>query len=313
MTGWNEHGHAVMTGLPVDKYLGHGDLQDAENCGYAPVSVLAELGIDRAHGDPQVQYRDGRIVLTDGTVLERGGTLNCVWAVTRLPGSTPVPEEPAQPVDLTKFDVGRFDEMGESSVNGELTVPRELVDLLDERAGKKHSIDGPVLATLAEILARYDSAAYARGVSEGLRRADNAINWQTSCLGCAEKLDESYAGWCKGHEAGLAEGQAERDLLRRLHEATEAALEQAEQYARDLQDNLAIVDSPLAVEQPEAFAVLVDQDGRCGCCPGTGEHPCGHECDSCDGSGRDPDSPPCRVPHGGDCKCAAGQPEGGAR
>lgn len=85
LTGWDKHGFAVDTGLPIDRYLGSGDLQDAENCCYAPVSVLAELGVDYAHGDPQIQFRDGRITLLDGTVLERGGTLNCVWAVTRLP------------------------------------------------------------------------------------------------------------------------------------------------------------------------------------------------------------------------------------
>lgn len=39
------------------------------------------------------------------------------------------------------------------------------------------------------------------------------------------------------YQRGLAAGQAERDQLRRLHEATEAALEHAEQYARDLQDD----------------------------------------------------------------------------
>lgn len=49
--------------------------------------------------------------------------------------------------------------------------------------------------------------AYARGVSEGLRRADNAINWQTSCLGCADRLDGLYAERCRGHEEGLAEGR----------------------------------------------------------------------------------------------------------
>jgi hypothetical protein len=88
MTGWNEYGHAVKTGLPIDKYLGSGDLQDAENCGYAPVSVLAELGVDTTFGDPQIQYRDGKITLTDGTVLELGGTFRAVWAVTRLPRYT---------------------------------------------------------------------------------------------------------------------------------------------------------------------------------------------------------------------------------
>lgn len=85
MTGWNEYGHAAPTGLPVDRYLGRGDLQDAENCGYAPTSVLAEMSVDPTLDDAMDQFRDGRIVLLDGTVLERGGTLNCVWAVTRLP------------------------------------------------------------------------------------------------------------------------------------------------------------------------------------------------------------------------------------
>ncbi len=85
MTGWDEHGHARPSGLPLDRYLGAGELQDAENCGYAPVKVLAELDVDRSYGDPQVQFRDGRIVLTDGTVLARGGTLNCVWAVVTMP------------------------------------------------------------------------------------------------------------------------------------------------------------------------------------------------------------------------------------
>ncbi len=85
MTGWDEYGHARPTGLPVDRHLGGGDLQDAEECGYAPTSVLAEMPVDEAHGDPMTQFRDGRIFLTDGTVLERGGTLNCVWAVIRLP------------------------------------------------------------------------------------------------------------------------------------------------------------------------------------------------------------------------------------
>lgn len=35
-------------------------------------------------------------------------------------------------------------------------IPQELVDLLDERAGRRHSRDGTVLRTLAELLTRYD-------------------------------------------------------------------------------------------------------------------------------------------------------------
>lgn len=89
MTGWNEQGHAVKTGLPIDRHLGSGDLQDAENCGYSPTSVLAELGVDTAHGEPLDQFRDGYITLLDGTWLSRGGALNSVWAVTRLPRADP--------------------------------------------------------------------------------------------------------------------------------------------------------------------------------------------------------------------------------
>lgn len=81
MTGWDEHGHARKSGHPADVHLGQGELQDAENCGYSPVALLDELGVDTAHGDPQIQFRDGRITLLDGTVLQRGGTLGCVWAV----------------------------------------------------------------------------------------------------------------------------------------------------------------------------------------------------------------------------------------
>jgi hypothetical protein len=35
-------------------------------------------------------------------------------------------------------------------------IPQELIDLLDKRAGKKHSRDGVVLTTLAEILTLYN-------------------------------------------------------------------------------------------------------------------------------------------------------------
>lgn len=35
-------------------------------------------------------------------------------------------------------------------------VPQELIDLLDDRAGKRHSRTGTVVRTLAEILTRYD-------------------------------------------------------------------------------------------------------------------------------------------------------------
>lgn len=35
-------------------------------------------------------------------------------------------------------------------------IPQELIDLLDERAGRKHTREGTVLTTLAEVLTRYE-------------------------------------------------------------------------------------------------------------------------------------------------------------
>lgn len=35
-------------------------------------------------------------------------------------------------------------------------IPQELVDILDEKAGKKHSREGVALTTLAEILTKYE-------------------------------------------------------------------------------------------------------------------------------------------------------------
>lgn len=35
-------------------------------------------------------------------------------------------------------------------------IPQELVDIVDEAAGRKHSRDGIVLETLARVLTRYD-------------------------------------------------------------------------------------------------------------------------------------------------------------
>lgn len=35
-------------------------------------------------------------------------------------------------------------------------IPQELIDILDERAGKQHSRTGSVVSALAEILTRYE-------------------------------------------------------------------------------------------------------------------------------------------------------------
>jgi hypothetical protein len=36
-------------------------------------------------------------------------------------------------------------------------IPQELIDILDERAGKLHSRNGPVITALAEILTAWDN------------------------------------------------------------------------------------------------------------------------------------------------------------
>lgn len=36
-------------------------------------------------------------------------------------------------------------------------IPQELIDILDRRAGKKHSRSGSVVSALAEILTRYEA------------------------------------------------------------------------------------------------------------------------------------------------------------
>ncbi len=35
-------------------------------------------------------------------------------------------------------------------------IPQELIDILDERAGRKHSRNGTVVTTLAEILTKWE-------------------------------------------------------------------------------------------------------------------------------------------------------------
>jgi hypothetical protein len=84
--GWDKHGFARKTGVPeIDSVLGGGDLQDAQDCNYAPVGVLADLGVDVSHGAPEDQYAAGIIWLESGAVLERGRSMASVWACTRLP------------------------------------------------------------------------------------------------------------------------------------------------------------------------------------------------------------------------------------
>lgn len=110
----------------------------------------------------------------------------------------------------------------------QIPTPEGLPPVIRDEGYEDFVTDGP-----AEVVVAFDvpkrigsplfrktdlDAAYTRGISEGLRRADNAINWQTACLGCADKLDGLYAERCRGHEEGLAEGrrQATEGWERRL-------------------------------------------------------------------------------------------------
>jgi hypothetical protein len=56
-------------------------------------------------------------------------------------------------------------------------------------------------------------AVYTAGQHAGRRQADNALNWQTTCLGCAARLDKSYADFSSGEESGY------RNALRILEQA----------------------------------------------------------------------------------------------
>jgi hypothetical protein len=93
---------------------------------------------------------------------------------------------------------------------------------ISEEARQQH-IDNDARSTTTDTrFAMPWNAGYARGISEGLHQADNAINWGTSCLGCADKLDGLIAERGRGYEEGLAEGrrqaaealQAEAERLR---------------------------------------------------------------------------------------------------
>jgi hypothetical protein len=75
-------------------------------------------------------------------------------------------------------------------------------------------------------------------------------------------------------------------------------------YAAPLIDPIKEEGAPVGAKlaAPAGNALVLD-DGRCGCCKAVGDHPCGHECDSCDGSGDEPELPACTLPHGDDCTC----------
>lgn len=76
-------------------------------------------------------------------------------------------------------------------------------------------LDGKPLITPSEL--PDDAAAqdwYQHGRRYGLYQANNAITWQTTCTGCAEKLDQHAAGFFDGERSGIAAA------LRAVREAT---------------------------------------------------------------------------------------------
>lgn len=88
--GWDARGFRRPTGIDtLDRSLA--EIQDGQDCGYAPAATLAEIGVDYAHGDPQIQFRDGRIALTSGAILSVGQSWRSVWACTRLPDGSREP------------------------------------------------------------------------------------------------------------------------------------------------------------------------------------------------------------------------------
>jgi hypothetical protein len=66
----------------------------------------------------------------------------------------------------------------------------------------------------------------------GLRAADHAIGWNTTCLGCAERMDNLYDERCAGYREGRA-AAAEKIRARKADYAgtTWDSLEQAARIA----------------------------------------------------------------------------------
>lgn len=55
---------------------------------------------------------------------------------------------------------------------------------------------------------------YEAGRAYGRYETESAINWMTSCIGCAQQLDQRVAGHFQGEQAGLSAA------LRAIQEAT---------------------------------------------------------------------------------------------
>ena len=146
-----------------------------------------------------------------------------------------------------------------------------------------------------------DLAAMAAGRLEDLQTTEAE---RDRLLDVYRKAEAWRDGWGPDWIRVIAAG-GKRDLAgSKLH----ALIAAVDAYRSATPDTEPAPAKPHLVEQPLPIAVLVGADGHsCGCCVGRGDHECGHECDSCDGAGVEPDAPMCRLPHGADCRCPNAQ------
>lgn len=112
-------------------------------------------------------------------------------------------------------------------------IPDELVELLDDRAGKKHSREGSVLSTLAEILTRWEQIRRQRVRDEARRNPSM-------------------------YEQTLADLRAEIGHLRTQHDAALKVVKAAEDWAdqADMYTSAGFPLDELATENPSAAVAL---------------------------------------------------------
>ncbi len=85
-------------------------------------------------------------------------------------------------------------------------IPQELVDLLDERAGRRHGREGRALTTLADILTRYDAIRSGDPNAQDARALafEAAKNWALSYpipawgLRFGEEAEKLASNWADG-------------------------------------------------------------------------------------------------------------------
>ncbi len=129
---------------------------------------------------------------------------------------------------------------------------------LDEGKALLLAVDA-VWSVAAEAAEKTALAERELGIAEGLRRADNAITWGVTCLGCADQLDGLIAERAAGHAEGVADGRSEALTAELAHsEGCAAALDRLpgqQQAAAFYRLHAEHVRAVLARETPEG-AVL---------------------------------------------------------